>query len=294
MITGNATLQSAVEALNLGASAYIMKPIDYEKLDKTINESLEKQQIFILRGEIPAALRTPEIRSMLRAVKEGKITEFIPSFDREKGIFYPELEEIIPDPSICYSLLEELEKYGIVKKTFYDSVVVCPSCDSPKISVRFRCQSCESTNIDKGTMIEHIRCGNIDMHEKFVKGKKLVCPKCNEELRALNIDHRKPGILFKCNDCGNVMMEPKHEYTCGDCGKNFAINQLDVKKISAFIISRTHKPIINKWVKDFDDILESAREFYREVSPPYDKSRPKVSYSAMEKKGDGARYGEQK
>src|SRR4030067_867883 len=36
MITAHATLTTAVDALNLGANAFIMKPIDPEILDKTI------------------------------------------------------------------------------------------------------------------------------------------------------------------------------------------------------------------------------------------------------------------
>jgi DNA-binding response OmpR family regulator len=38
MATGYATLQNAVDALNLGAHAYIMKPIDPESLDQRIKE----------------------------------------------------------------------------------------------------------------------------------------------------------------------------------------------------------------------------------------------------------------
>ena len=34
IITGYATIQNTVEALNLGANAYIMKPIDHKKLDR--------------------------------------------------------------------------------------------------------------------------------------------------------------------------------------------------------------------------------------------------------------------
>ena len=37
VITAHATRQNAVEALNLGAHAYIMKPIEPEILDRTIN-----------------------------------------------------------------------------------------------------------------------------------------------------------------------------------------------------------------------------------------------------------------
>ncbi len=44
MITGYAALENAVEALNLGADAYIMKPVDPEKLLKVINEKLKAQR----------------------------------------------------------------------------------------------------------------------------------------------------------------------------------------------------------------------------------------------------------
>lgn len=44
MITGYAALENAVEALNLGADAYIMKPVDPENLLKTINEKLKAQR----------------------------------------------------------------------------------------------------------------------------------------------------------------------------------------------------------------------------------------------------------
>jgi len=44
MITGYPSLQNAVEAINRGADAYIIKPIDIDKALATIEEHLEKQQ----------------------------------------------------------------------------------------------------------------------------------------------------------------------------------------------------------------------------------------------------------
>ncbi len=44
MITGYPSLQNAVEAINKGADAYIIKPIDIDKALNTIEEHLEKQQ----------------------------------------------------------------------------------------------------------------------------------------------------------------------------------------------------------------------------------------------------------
>jgi len=43
MVTGYPSLENAVEALNLGADAYIIKPIKPEKLLALIEEKLEKQ-----------------------------------------------------------------------------------------------------------------------------------------------------------------------------------------------------------------------------------------------------------
>ena len=43
MITGYPSLENAVEALNLGADAYIIKPVKPEKLLALIEEKLEEQ-----------------------------------------------------------------------------------------------------------------------------------------------------------------------------------------------------------------------------------------------------------
>ena len=44
IITATATLKYAVDAVNLGADAYMLKPIDLIKLDQTMKECLGKQQ----------------------------------------------------------------------------------------------------------------------------------------------------------------------------------------------------------------------------------------------------------
>ena len=44
ILTGYPTLQNAVDAVNRGANAYILKPFDVEKVLKTIEEQLRKQK----------------------------------------------------------------------------------------------------------------------------------------------------------------------------------------------------------------------------------------------------------
>lgn len=60
------------------------------------------------------------------------------------------------------------------------------------------------------------------------------------------------------------------------------------------MVSSAHGPVINKWIEDLDNMLTSAREFYRQAQPLYDSKRPKISYSAVAKKGESIRYAEQK
>jgi two-component system response regulator PilR (NtrC family) len=44
IITGYPTMQNAMEAVNRGADAYILKPFDMEKVLRTIKEQLKKQE----------------------------------------------------------------------------------------------------------------------------------------------------------------------------------------------------------------------------------------------------------
>jgi CheY-like chemotaxis protein len=253
MVTGSATLKNAIESVNQGASAYVVKPIDHETLGKIMEECLKKQQMLIFPNEVPASLRKPEIRVLLQAIIDEKITEFKPSMDNEKGVFYPEVEKIIPDPAVYNQVFEILEKYGILKRKFYDSVITCPACGSIKISVKFSCSSCQSRSINKQS-------------EK----------------------------IFKCNACGKETSLPERIYICGECTKTFAENHIKTEETFTFVVSKVHELLIKKWIDDLDNILTSAREFYREALPRYDSKRPKVSYSAMAKKGESIRYAEQK
>jgi DNA-binding NtrC family response regulator len=71
IITGYPTLQNAIEAVNSGADAYVLKPFDMEKVLKIIGEQVKKQQ-----GE--------------KKYSQEKVTEFIETrvkeLEKEKPI----------------------------------------------------------------------------------------------------------------------------------------------------------------------------------------------------------------
>ncbi|MCK4721985.1 MAG: response regulator, partial [Dehalococcoidia bacterium] len=47
MVTGYASLENAVRALNEGASAYLTKPLDMDRVLTIVKEALEKQHLVI-------------------------------------------------------------------------------------------------------------------------------------------------------------------------------------------------------------------------------------------------------
>jgi len=67
IVTGYPSLRNAVEAVNNGADAYVLKPVDAENLLKTIKDQLEKQ------GEA-------------RRYSEQKVAEFIRTRARELAL----------------------------------------------------------------------------------------------------------------------------------------------------------------------------------------------------------------
>jgi DNA-binding NtrC family response regulator len=78
MVTGYPNLQNAVEALNFNADAYLIKPVNYEKLLKTIEEKLEKQreEEKITAEKIAAFVKT-RTQKLLQKIEseESKVNE---------------------------------------------------------------------------------------------------------------------------------------------------------------------------------------------------------------------------
>ena len=206
--------------------------------------------------EIPGPLRKPEVRRILKAIKEGEVTEFKPSLSYERGVFYPKIDKILPDLNLDYGFLEDLERYGILRKEFYDAIVTCPSCGSHRLILKLRCPSCGSTRLNKGSMIEHFRCGYVDLEDRFLKGENLVCPKCGKELRMLGVDYRRPGVFFKCGSCGSITAIPDQEYVCSDCEKKFDLEELSIKEMFTFKVEPHRRPLIEMWSMDFGELAE--------------------------------------
>jgi len=164
----------------------------------------------------------------------GEIAELEPVYDSKIGYRYPIVEAIIGSASEAEEFLNELYEVGILERTLYDKIVYCPKCDSANISVHYCCPYCKSFNIQKSSLIEHVKCGYMDVEGNFRKGNKLVCPKCHKELKKPDVDYRRAGIWCACKDCDKSFDIPTTAHFCRDCHANSTFEDAVIKDVYSY------------------------------------------------------------
>ncbi len=171
----------------------------------------------------------------------GEISELEPTYDPKIGYRYPQVEAIVGDASSTESFLTKLYKAGIIKRKLYDKIIYCPKCNSANVSVHYCCPYCKSFNIQKSSLIEHVKCGYMDVEENFHKGGKLICPKCNEELKKSDVDYRKAGVWCACKDCEKSFDIPVPAHFCRDCHESFTFEDTIIKDVYSYSLREEAK-----------------------------------------------------
>lgn len=111
-----------------------------------------------------------------------------------------------------------LAEAGLLARSFFDRLHVCPACRSSRLNVREECPACRGSSIAEEATVHHFACAQIALERAFLSGDGLVCPKCRTRLRHFGIDYEKPGVATVCNGCGHVDGEPAVGFRCVDCG----------------------------------------------------------------------------
>lgn len=202
-----------------------------------------------------------DTQAFLSKFTSGEIGCLEPVYDPKMGYHYPVVETIIGDASAAQVFLSKLCEAGILEKTLYDKVIYCPKCGSANVSVRYCCPYCKSFNIQKSALIEHVKCGYMDVEENFRKDGDLICPKCHEELKKIDIDHRKAGIWCNCKDCEKSFDIPVTSNFCRNCLGNFTFEDIIIKEVYAYSLKAEAKEEATLgWV-----MVAPIREFLAEV-----------------------------
>jgi transcription elongation factor Elf1 len=181
--------------------------------------------------------RDRDTQVLLGKFLSGEISELEPVYDPQVGYRYPIVEEIIGDQLKVLSFLDRLYGAGILERKLYDKVIQCPKCGSANISVRYCCPYCKSFDIQKSSLIEHVKCGYMDVQETFLKGTKMVCPKCNEELKKVDVDFRKAGIWCTCKECGKSFDIPISAHFCRNCHENFTFEDATIQDVYSYSLN---------------------------------------------------------
>ena len=198
-------------------------------------------------------------QKVIDRIRQDNITEIKPVYDLEKNCTnsYPIVEKFV-DPDVKIEpILEEIAETGVLVKELYDKMVLCPKCNSHHSTTRYNCPYCNSFDIEKSSLIEHIKCGYMDVEQKFRKEKKLVCPKCGGELNKADFDYKKAGVWCKCNNCEKNFDIPTPSHFCRKCGSISTFEEINLKNVFAYRVKETSKkgssnsPLINIGINKF-------------------------------------------
>lgn len=202
------------------------------------------------RGE---AYIDPKTRRFLRKLLEGGDKgEITPVYNLSLGFVYQITSETSSDretDTVSKDCLENLARLGILNKSFYDSVLACPNCQSTVITLHTRCPICRSHNVEKTSLTEHIPCGYIDQREKY---KDNHCPKCGELL--IDSQYRNMGRWYICHECGERFENPESDLICRKCCKKFAVKEAQVIEIPKYSLNFDRRNEIRQNVAGLEDI----------------------------------------
>jgi len=221
-----------------------------------------------------------DIQVFLSKFLSGEISELEPVYDPKLGYHYPAVEAIAGNSSHAEAFLNKLYEAEILERKLFDKIIYCPKCSSANISVRYCCPYCKSFDIQKSALIEHVKCGYMDVEENFHKGSKLVCPKCHEELRKPDIDYRRAGIWCSCKDCSKSFDIPVASHFCRDCHGNFTFEDTVIKNVYTYTLKKEAKEEAGLgWV-----LIAPIKEFLAEVgfeveSPAFLKGKSGANHS---------------
>jgi hypothetical protein len=180
--------------------------------------------------------RDRNVQMLLSKFLSGEIETLEPVYDSQVGYRYPIVEAIVGEESQVASFLNKLHEAGILEKELYDKIIFCPKCNSASVSTRYCCPFCKSFDIQKSALVEHVKCGYMDIEEKFCKGDIYVCPKCNEELRKIDVDYRKAGIWCACRECKKSFDTPVPMHFCRNCGETSTFEDVIIKDVYAYAL----------------------------------------------------------
>lgn len=152
--------------------------------------------------------------------------------------YYPLIEYFTNEKVEYWQWINDLLKQNILNKSkLIDQLFCCRNCRSAHLHFSEHCPSCKSINIQATNFLHCFSCGLIAPQEEFVKGDRLICAKCNNQLRHIGDDYDRPLESGLCLDCNNYYMDTVLEVTCMICNKAYPTDNLTKNPIYEYTIT---------------------------------------------------------
>jgi len=185
--------------------------------------------------------RDRNVQVLLSKFLSGELETLEPVYDLKTGYRYPVVEAIVGEASQVEPFLSKLHAAGVLEKKLYDKIIFCPKCSSAEVSTRYCCPFCKSFNIQKSSLIEHVKCGYMDIEENFLEGDKYVCPKCHETMTKIDVDYKKAGIWCACEDCSKSVDIPVPVHFCRNCHTDSTFEEAVIKDVYSYTLTENVK-----------------------------------------------------
>jgi CheY-like chemotaxis protein len=226
-------IDAKAEGFQAGADDYIAKPYDFQELLVRVRAGIDRGKRMRAAAGKESPL-SPLHLAVLRSLVESGGVDPIPNPRAPRGYRYG-LAGLEDGGGVSeHDILASLEALSCVSGGVVDVVRLCPDCESPLLNCREACPSCSSVRIDITDLIHHFRCANVGPEKAFSSGKKLVCPKCREELRHIGVDYERPSETFSCPDCGDAFTEPAVEVLCFSCHAKHPVERCVIVQVKRY------------------------------------------------------------
>ncbi len=187
----------------------------------------------------PLGFKDSDTQELLNKFFSGEIKTLEPVYDQQTGYRYPAVEAIVGSAAQVGAFLDKLHREGVLEKKLYDKSIYCPNCGSADVAFRYCCPFCKSFDIQKSSLIEHVKCGYMDIEANFRQGDKNVCPKCHTELKKVDVDYRKAGVWCACNDCKKNFDIPVPEHFCRSCSTVSSFEGAVIRDVYAYTVKES-------------------------------------------------------
>ncbi len=249
-------LSHAFNLISLGLTHIPVAELEAISSNSDGNLQFKESAVFINRFE-----NTPETMLLVTADEVGKITLKTPFGHTEnekkeipllKALTNSKDLKIVPTFNLAPSItevgsIEELpekikrfENDDAITKTPHCSTPYCNHCNSQTMELYLQCPECQSRVLNKGEIIEHFKCGNVGFESSFVRGDKLVCQKCNSELKQLGVDYRRVGVGYRCAN-KHIFSIPKIVFVCSRCKSLFDLNEAKLQTLFSYELTEKGK-----------------------------------------------------